>query len=65
MSSSAYHTMQTVGFISFPSERTLWDYSNYFKYKAGNEQLYKEARVSELQESWKFCAIVVDEMKIK
>ena len=34
-SSSAYHAVLTAGFISLPSERTLRDYSNYFKCKAG------------------------------
>lgn len=70
MSSSAYHAMRTAGFISLPSERTLRDYSNHFKCKTGfqlevNEQLYKEAKVEELQESKKFCGILIDEMKIK
>ena len=68
MSSLAHHAMRTAGFISLQSERTLRDYSNYFKCITGfqleiKEQLYKEARVSELQESQKFCAIVVNEMK--
>ena len=70
LSSSAYHAVRTAGFISLPSERTLRDYSNYFKCKAGfqlevNQQLHKEAKVTELQEPRKFCVIVVDEMKIK
>lgn len=68
LSSSAYHAVRTAGFISLPSERTLRDYSNYFKCKAGlevNQQLHKEAKIDELHESRKFCAIVVDEMKIK
>ena len=30
-----------------------------------NQQLHKEAKLNDLQESRKFCAIVVDEMKIK
>ena len=69
-SSSAYHAVRTAGFISLPSERTLRDYSNYFKCKAGfqlelNQQLHKEAKVNDLQESRKFCSIVIDEMKIK
>lgn len=55
MSSSAYHAMRTAGFICLPSERTLRDYSNYFKCKAGfqlevNQQLHKESKVNELPE---------------
>ena len=70
MSSSAYRAIRTAGFISLPSERTLRDYSNYIKCKAGfqlelNQQRHKEAKVNDLQESRKFCSIVIDEMKIK
>ncbi len=35
LSSSAYHSLRTSGFIKLPSERTLRDYTNYFKSKEG------------------------------
>ena len=70
MSSSAYHAMRTSGFVTMPSERTLRDYTNYFKTQSGyqvevNRQLQKEAKVATLPESKKFCALIIDEMKIK
>lgn len=44
ISSAAYHTVRTSGFLRLPSERTLRDYTHYFKSQAGflpdlNEQL--------------------------
>ena len=60
--------MRTSGFLALPSEKTLRD--NYFKSRSGyhvevNRQLQKEAKVSTLPESQKFCALIIDEMKIK
>jgi len=48
ISSAAYHTLRTSGFIKLPSERTLRDYMHHFKSPPGfhpdlNEQLKKEA----------------------
>ena len=35
LSSSAYHALRSSGFVTLPSERTLRDYTNYFKNKPG------------------------------
>ena len=70
LSSAAYHATRTAGFIALPSERTLRDYTHYFKHQPGfqqelNRQLLKESKVNELSEQRKYCGIVFDEMKIK
>ena len=70
ISSAGYHAMRTAGFIQLPSERTLRDYTHYFKEKAGfqkevNEQLMKEARISELNDVQRHVIISFDEMRIK
>ena len=70
MSTSAYHAMKTAGFIRLPSERTLRDYSNYFKSKTGyqvevNRELQKESKVLTLPDSKKHVALIIDEMKVK
>ena len=70
ISSAGYHAMRTAGFILLPSERTLRDYTHYFKEKPGfqkevNQQLMKEARISELDEIQKHVVVAFDEMRIK
>ena len=69
ISSAAYHTVQTSGFLRLPSERTLRDYTHYFKSQAGflpdlNEQLQNEAGIDSLPESKRYVALLIDEMKI-
>ena len=69
LSSSAYHTLHTSGFIQFPSERTLRDYTHYFKSASGfypelNEQLKKESAIDSLPESRRYVVLIVDKMKI-
>lgn len=70
ISSAAYHATRSAGFIKLPSERTLRDYTHYFKSRAGfqlevNQQLQNESKVSDLPENRRFCALLVDEMKLK
>ncbi len=70
LSSSAYHATRTAGFIKLPLERTLRDYTHYFKHWAGfqlelNQQLHKESKVNSLPEHQKYCGIIFDEMKVK
>lgn len=70
ISSAAYHATRTAGFIKLPSERTLRDYTHYFKHQAGFQeevvqQLMKEAKVQNLPEYQRYCGIIFDEMKIK
>ena len=70
LSSAAYHAARTAGFIKLPSERTLRDYTHYFKHRPGfqqevNQQLMKESKVHDLPEEQKYCGIIFDEMKVK
>lgn len=69
ISSAAYHATRSVGFIKLPSERTLRDYTHYFKSRAGfqlevNKQLQEEAKIHDLPENRKFIALLLDEMKL-
>ena len=55
--------MYSSGFLWFPSERTLRDYTNYFTNQPGfqpdlNEQLAKEADVKSLAENKKYVALL-------
>lgn len=67
LSSSAYHSLSTSGFIKLPSERTLRDYTHIFKSTTGFQSevdgmLRKEVK----DESWKnYVVLLVDEMKVK
>lgn len=70
ISSSAYHALRTSGFVRLPSERTLRDYTHYFRSCPGfhsdlNLQLKKEAALESLPESRRYVALLIDEMKIK
>ena len=70
ISSAAYHTLRSSGFVRLPSERTLRDYTHYFSSQPGyqmdlNLQLQKEANVESLPESRSYVALLIDEMKIK
>lgn len=70
ISSAAYHALSTSGFVQLPSERTLRDYTHYFKSSPGfhsdlNEQLKKEAEIESLPESQRYVGLLIDEMKIK
>ena len=70
LSSSAYHTLRTSGFVKLPSEQTLYDYTHYFKLKTGfqdevNSQLVEEIEKLNVKESQKFVGLLVDEMKEK
>ena len=70
LSSSCYHTLRTAGFITMPSERTLRDYTHFFKTKPGffrelNDVLVKEAEKHGLTARGNHVFIVFDEMKIK
>ena len=69
-SSSAYHIMRTCGMIRLPSERTLRDYTHFFKQTAGfnsgsNHQLVSEARLAECSDVQKHVTLVFHEMKIR
>lgn len=61
ISSAAYHATRSAGFIKLPSERTLCDYTRVVQLEV-NQQLQKEARVSDLPENRRFCALLWDEI---
>ena len=70
ISSAAYHSVCTSGFLRHPSEWTLRDYTHYFKSQPGfqpevNQQLQKEAAIESLLQSKRYVALLTDEMKIK
>jgi hypothetical protein len=70
LSSAAYRSMRSAGFINLPSERTLRDYSHYIESAEGfqtevEDQLRKEAKYDSLEESRKYVVLALDEMKIK
>ena len=53
LSSAAYHATRTARFIKLPSERTMRDYTHYFKSKVGFQlevtlQLENEAKIEDL-----------------
>ena len=70
ISSAAYHSMRSSGFIKLPSERTLRDYTHLIKAATGIQpevslQMMKEAKMDELEDWQKYVAVVFDEVKIK
>ena len=63
MSSSAYHSLRTSGFVQLSSERTLRDYTHFIKSKSGfysdlDNYLVAEADLRNLPE-WKQYIIIV------
>ena len=48
LSTSAYHSLRTSGFITLPSERTLRDYTHYFKSKTGFQHEVDKMLVEEV-----------------
>ena len=70
LSSAAYHSLRTSGFIKLPSERTLRDYTQFFKSKSGfqaevDQMLKKEAQLDKLPDHKKYVVLLFDEMKVK
>lgn len=70
LSSSAYHSLQTSGFVQLPSERTLRDYTHFIKSKPGyypdlDKYLVKEAQLEKLPEWKRYVVIALDEIKLK
>ena len=70
LSSAAYHCLRSSGFVNLPSERTLLDYTHFFKSKPGfqievEQMLMKEIRVDTMSDYEKFVFLIFDEMKIK
>lgn len=56
LSSAAYHSLRTSGFMKLPSERTLRDYTHFFKSTTGfqgdvDAMLKRELRLEELDSS--------------
>lgn len=70
LSSAAYHSLRTAGFIKLPSERTLRDYTHYIKSESGfstelDQLLADEFGVDNLPEWKRYVVLVLDEMKVK
>ena len=70
LSTSSYHSLRTSGFIKLPSERTLRDYTHFFKAKCGFQDevdgmLASEMKLDELPEWKKHVVLLLDEMKVK
>ncbi|SMN01738.1 hypothetical protein SPONN_7 [uncultured Candidatus Thioglobus sp.] len=70
LSSSCYNSLRSTGVLHLPSERTLRDYTNVITAKSGfqcevDEQLFKEAKMEELDDHQKYIALIFDEVKIK
>ena len=71
LSSAAYHSLRTSGFIKLPSERTLRDYTHFFKSKQGfqsevDTMLKEEVQLNGSIPHWKkYIVMLLDEMKIK
>ena len=70
LSSSAYHALRTSGFVKLPSERTLRDYTHFFKVRSGfqvevDKMLVRDMKLEELPEWKKHVVLLLDEVKIK
>ena len=69
LSTSAYHSLRTSGFMKLPSERTLRDYTNFFQSKVGfqaetDKMLVEEAELKGLPEWKRYVVLLFDEMKL-
>ena len=69
LSTKAYHSLRTSGFITLPSERTLRDYTNYFSSKPGLQpevdlMLVEEASLDSSPKWSKYIVLLFDEMKV-
>ena len=69
-SSKAYETLRESGCIQLPTQRTLRDYSNCVKARAGfsaevDRQLFQAAELTTCQEWQKLVVILMDEMHIR
>ena len=69
LSTAAYHSLRTSGFIKLPSERTLRDYTNYFKSKPGFQPevdhiLVDEASLHSSSKWNSYIVLLFDEMKV-
>ncbi len=67
LSTSAYYSLRTSGFVKLPSERTLRDYTHFFKSKEGYQQevdlmLKQEASLHGSSESNSYVCIIFDEV---
>ena len=70
LSSACYHSLRTSGFIKLPSERSLRDYTHFFKSKPGFQDevdlmLMREANLSKLPDWRKYIVILFDEIKVR
>lgn len=69
-SSSAYELLRSSNVIHLPSQRTLRDYTYYYKSTSGfsaelDKQLIADSKIASLEEYQKHIALIADEMYIK
>ena len=67
ISSGAYHALRSSGFVTLPSERTLRDYTHYFKEKLGFQKeilAQLNTEVKNLQGFRRYVSLIFDEIKI-
>ena len=69
-SSAAYRTSKDTSFLTFPSERTLRNYTHIFQPKLGiqpevNNHLADEVKLDSLEEFQKCVCVIFDEVRVK
>ncbi|XP_065842085.1 uncharacterized protein [Oscarella lobularis] len=69
-SSAAYHALRSSGFLQLPSERTLRDYSSFFRRQVGfqpelNALLVQEANLTTSSSVDRHVILIFDEMHIR
>ncbi len=62
--------MRRSGFVTLPSERTLRDFTHYYKSDVGfssdlNRQIVEQSGIKSLPESRRYVCLILDEMKLK
>ena len=70
LSSSAYHSLRSSGFVKLPSERTLRDYTNYFQSKPMfqpevDRMVLEEVSRHGSSQMNPYVTIIFDEMKVR
>lgn len=71
LSSAAYHSLRSTGFIKLPSERTLRDYTHWIQSGTGVQQevtqqlLHEIAKIDMPEEVKQHIVVVCDEVRVK
>ena len=64
LSSAAYHSLRSSGFLTLPCERTLRDYTHLFKADTGFQSCVDEMLTKEVK-SGEYVVLLLDELKVK